>query len=70
MKRTVSNEYGCLGLLLLVLTAIIVFGIVSAFWGWLFMVIVGACGWHIPFLPVGWAIGAGIVMLTGGVSIA
>lgn len=68
MKRTYNIGNGCLGILLIVLLIIALIAAGAALWGWLFMVIAGACGWHIPFIPAGWAIGAGIMAIIGAIN--
>lgn len=46
-----------------IIGGLVMLAVVSLGWGWLFMVIAGACGWHIPLVPVCWAIGVGIAVL-------
>jgi len=53
---------GCLA----VIIVIALVWVISAFWwGWLFMVITGACGWHIPYFPTGVAFGFLLSMVLG-----
>ena len=52
------------GLATIVIAAVIL-AVIGLFWGWIFMVIAGICGWHIPLCPVAWAIGVGIALLLG-----
>lgn len=48
----------------LVVTGIIL-ALSAAFWGWIFMLIAGACGWHVGYFPVSFFIGLGISLVAG-----
>lgn len=43
----------------------IILALSACFWGWIFMLIAGACGWHVGFFPIAFFIGLGISLVAG-----
>lgn len=64
VPRKTAVGGGALLLLLLVIAVAIVLG--GLFWGWLFMVIAGAAGWHIGF-GTAFLFGIGIAAVIGAI---